>query len=120
MKTNHITIIIIFAFIVFLSTSCMENAKIQVQNKVHNVKLEKISWDDYNLYQTLIPGQISDECTISDYDNEWPKKGKLKFYMVSDDKSVYLETQASYELGHDETLVIVISDTTKVVNPLLE
>ena len=106
-------------FIAFLTTSCYESGKIKVVNKVHNVKLENISWGDVSVYKYLLPGESSDEIEITDKKKNFPMINQLEFYMVSNGRRVFLKTKAEYSLDYDETLEIVISDTTKLLNPML-
>lgn len=115
MKT--LTILIVSCF---LLTSCMEEGKIKVQNKVHNTKLENISFGDVSVYYSLLPGETSTEVTVSDYKESFPKINQLEFYMVSNGNKVYLKTKNKYILDYGETLLITISDTTEVINPLIE
>ncbi len=96
---------------------CTETATIKVQNLVHNATLESINYGDYALAYTLIPGKTSDERTISDYPEYWPKNEKIEFYMVRDGNMVYLKTTASYLLNPGDELFIVIADTTEVESP---
>ena len=105
---------------IFALSSCMEKGKVIVQNKVHNVRLENISFGDYQVGYSLLPGEESDEYEIRDYKRSFPMIHSLEFYMVGDGNRVYLKTKSSYELNESETLVIIISDTTEVINPLQE
>lgn len=103
-----------------LITSCMEDGKIKVQNNVHNVKLESINFEKISVCYSLLPGQSSDPVKVTDHKESFPKISQLEFYMVSNGNRVYLKTKNKYKLDYGETLLIVISDTTKVINPLLE
>lgn len=98
--------------------SCMENGKIQIQNKVHNSKLENISFGDVSVYYSLLPGETSTVVTVKDKKESFPKINQLEFYMVSNGNKVYLKTKSTYELNSGETLLITILDTTAVINPL--
>lgn len=112
--------IIILGLITLVFSSCMEEGKVQVQNKVHNVTLESINYGDIPISYSLLPGEKSEEVTVSDYRESFPMTHKLDFYMVGSGNRVYLKTKESYELNYDETLLIVITDSTEVENPMIE
>lgn len=109
---------IILVIITILLTSCLEEAKIIVQNKVHNAKLESVSFSGYTVASSLITGESS-ECKISEERKDFPKSDKIRFYMVANGNRVYLETKQIFNLDIDETITVVISDTTQVVNPYM-
>ncbi|NOU45472.1 MAG: hypothetical protein HOO86_00235 [Bacteroidales bacterium] len=109
--------IIIFGIVALLLTSCMEKGYVKVCNKVHNAKLESVSWGDFSLSGSLLPGETSEEETIKDYKESFPFSSQLEFYMVADGNRVYLKTKVSYTLDIDDHLVIEINDTTEVINP---
>ena len=105
----------------FLLVSCDdETGKIKIQNKVHNTKLDNISFGNFSIYYSLLPGETSTEVTITDKKESFPKINQLEFYMESNGNKVYLKTKNKYKLDSGETLLITISDTTEVINPLLE
>ena len=111
---------IIFLFAIVGIYSCgYDKGNIKVQNNVHNVKLESISWGDYSITYSLITGEESNEVTIEDKKGTFPKMNDLNFYMVSGDKRVFLKTKEKYILNADQNLTIVISDSTEVLNPSL-
>ena len=117
MKTK----IILMAFLVALiATSCTEKGTVIVTNKVSNAKIESISFNDYAIYGTLLPGQSSDKLEIKELKDKFPFTGQIKFYMSSGGNKVYLKTKQSFQLDYDQDLVIVISDSTEVINPALE
>lgn len=98
--------------------SCEEDAQITIQNKVHNATLMQISWDDYAISSTLLPGQKSKECNVVGRKEDFPKSSIVKFYMIRGENQVYLETKYPFTLDAGQNLLIVISDTASVVNPL--
>lgn len=107
-----------FLVLTMLCFSCTnDTATLKVQNKVHNVRLESINWGEYPIAYSLITGETSEEYVIEDKAGTFPKINKLKFLMVGNGKQVYLETKAYYQLDADQTLTIVVSDTTAVTNP---
>ena len=108
-----------FIFFAISLYSCTERGYIKVQNKVHNARLENISWGDYSVGNSLLTGEDSGEQTIADSKESFPKMAEVSFYMVNAGKRVYLKTKAKYSLDIDEHLSIVISDTTAVLNPSL-
>lgn len=111
--------ILILALVLSGMTSCMEKGKFEVQNRVHNVQLENISWGDYSVNENLLPGEKSGTVEVLDYKNSFPKEHYLEFYMVGGGNRVYLRTKEKYELDYDNTITIVISDSTEVINPIL-
>jgi hypothetical protein len=104
----------------FLITSCMEDGRIKVQNKVHNARLDNISFGKVSIYYSLLPGQTSDEVIVSLKKEAFPVLRQLEFYMENDGNKVYLKTKNKYRLDYGETLLITISDSTEVINPLLQ
>ncbi|MBB4037052.1 hypothetical protein GGR21_002966 [Dysgonomonas hofstadii] len=118
MKIQYI--ILLCAILGFVSTSCDNNARVSVTNKVSNVRLENISYGDISLGSSkLIFGETTGERTISDrWDGiKFPMNEKVQFYMVSGDNRVLLITKESYKLDEDQHLNIVIDDDTDVINP---
>jgi hypothetical protein len=103
----------------FLFLSCTNEAKVQVTNKVHNVRLDDISFSKLQVGSDLLPGE-STEITITDKyeDISFPLIAPLEFYMVKGDKRVYLKTKEYFKVDKDETLQIVINDNTELVNPM--
>jgi hypothetical protein len=104
----------------FFITSCMDSGEIKIQNKVHNTKLENISFGDISVYSSLLPGESSPPVKVTDEKDLFPKINQLEFYMVSNGNRVYLKTKSNYQLNSGETLLITISDSTEVINPLME
>ena len=103
---------------VLLLSSCYDKANITVQNKVHNATLTQIKWDNYSLGYSLLPGE-SKENVISDQKGKFPKRSVVKFYMKRGDNQVYLETKYAFTVYGGDNLLIVIADTTQVINPAL-
>jgi hypothetical protein len=106
----------ILPFLLLALASCQEEATITIQNNVSNATLEGVSWDDYFITNTLLPGEKSTR-TISDDKSKFPKKSVVKFYMKRSGNKVYLETKQTFSLDKKENIHIVISDTTQVINP---
>lgn len=104
----------------FWITSCMDSGEIKVQNKVHNTKLENISFGDVSVYSSLLPGETSTGVKVTDKKDSFPQIHQLEFYMVSNGNRVYLKTKKNYQLEAGRTLLITISDSTEVINPLIE
>ena len=103
-----------------LVTSCYKQGKIKVENRVHNSKLDNISFGNVSVYSSLLPGQTSDEVMVKDKKESFPLIRQLEFYMEANGNMVYLKTKYSYTLNSDETLLITISDTTELINPLIK
>lgn len=112
--------IIILGVITLLNMSCLRKGEIEVQNDVRNVRLENINWGDVPITYSLLPGEKSKKVTIEDYKESFPKYNQLEFYMISGSNTVYLKTKNTYELDYDETLSIIITDSTEVINPMLQ
>ena len=112
-------IILPFLLLVLTLSSCYDKAKITIQNKVHNATLEQVSWDKYSVARSLLPGEGSTITVYEQSNYRFPKKSVVKFYMKREGNQVYLETKYSFILDADDNLLIVISDTTQVVNPAL-
>jgi len=112
-------IILPFLLLVLTLSSCYEEAKITIQNKVHNATLEQVSWDKHSIAGYLLPGEGNTVTIREESKNSFPKKSVVKFYMKREGNQVYLETKYSFILNADDNLLIVISDTTQVVNPTM-
>jgi hypothetical protein len=109
-------IVLLFGLIA-LSSCDEKEADIRIQNLVHNASLERLSYSDWSITYSLIPGETSSRYTIYDEESEWPKMSQIEFYMVRNSQMVYLKTKASYNLNIDDDLLIVIGDTTEVISP---
>jgi hypothetical protein len=123
MKNHKQWRITLVAVIVFMlgATSCKnETGTIQIQSKVHNVTLTQVSWGNTKVVSSLRPGETSDKLEIEDKRDTWPKTYQVEFNMTSNGNVVYLKTKAKYTLDYDQDLLIVISDTTSVYNPMFE
>jgi hypothetical protein len=118
---NKIGFIIFFG--VFL-TSCQDKSTIQVQNMLPKAIISNIEWGGLPISSKIMPGQTSTKITLyedeSYYDIKLPESNPVKFYIDLNGDKVYVQTKTSYRLGTNDDLVIVIEDTTKVFNPLLE
>ena len=104
---------------VIILSSCYDKANISIQNKVHNATLEQVSWDNHSVASSLLPGEGNTITVHEGYEYHFPRKSVVKFYMKRGDKQVYLETKYAFTLDVDDNLLIVISDTTQVINPAL-
>ena len=111
--------IILFCITLILLSSCNDKAKIAVQNKLRNVSLEQVSWDGYSIANSLLPGETSKTYKVVDFKSDFPKRAVVKFYMKRGDNQVYLETKYIFTLDVDDNLLVVISDTTQVINPAI-
>lgn len=99
--------------------SCDEEeyeAKLTIENDVSGTTITQIYFGDFNVGYQLLPGQKNIQ-KLYGYAEEWPKTGNVFFVMQANQKQVYLQTRASYTLNPNDDLLIVISDTTAVVNP---
>ncbi|MEA2043068.1 MAG: hypothetical protein U9N85_11025 [Bacteroidota bacterium] len=112
--------LIIFTIPFFVSCEKEVEGVVKVQNKVHNVRLEQIRWNDRQISYSLLPGETSDQVIFTDYKEFFPKTEVLEFYMTANNKRVYLKTRESYTLNAGGELNIIISDDTEVLNPITE
>lgn len=121
MTMNKIGFIIFFSVIL---TSCQDKSTIQVQNMLPKAIISNVEWGGLPISSKIMPGQTSTKITIyedeSYYDINLPESNPVKFYIDLNGDKVYVQTKTSYRLGTNDDLVIVIEDTTKVFNPLLE
>ncbi len=115
-----IRIILLSVMVALLTVSCTERGTLVVKNKLSNVKLESISFGDFAVYGSLLPGETSEELVIKEFEDAFPFRNQLEFYMTSGSNTVYLKTAETFELDYDQDLVIEINDSTVVINPALE
>lgn len=113
---------ILFLLLVSITfISCQDKtATIQVKNMLPKAILENIYWGDKYIASQLGPGQSSQVIHISGYQMELPASKPVKFYLNLNGDKVYLETKKSYNVDLEEEVIILIMDTTQVINPLLE
>ncbi len=111
-----------FVFILFLISCEEKKAHVQLTNKVHNVRLENISYGKIRISSYLLPGESSEKIEISEEDDNisFPFEAQIEFYMLKGDKRVYLKTKNSYKIDEDQELLIEINDNTEVINPMDE
>jgi len=107
-------IILPFLFLIMTLSSCMDKATITIQNNRSNDTLERVSWDTYFISRTLLPGEKSTH-TISDIETEFPKEARVKFYMKRDGYRAHFETRYRFILDIDDNLLIIITDTTRLI-----
>jgi len=113
--------IIFFLFASILLSGCYNEAKVQVTNKVHNVRLDNISFSKIPIGSYLLTGETAETILSDKYkDVSFPISSQLDFYMVKGDKRVYLRTKDYYRVDKDETLAVVITDDTELINPMKE
>jgi hypothetical protein len=108
--------LIAFIWMAFVLQSCYKPGKIQIQNKISKVEITDVKWGDVYIATELLPGESSTK-TIEEYEEKLPKKFKVSFKMVTNNKSIYLETEEEYLLNEDEEKLITLDDATKVKNP---
>jgi hypothetical protein len=116
MKTQVTVLLCAGAFLFF---SCVDKAKVQVTNNVHNVRLDNISYSGVAIDSYLLPGETTEREISDPYDDiSFPVFAPLEFYMVKGDKRVFLKTKQSFKVNKDETLKIFINDSTELINPM--
>jgi hypothetical protein len=115
---------IIFIISALTLISCQDKSTIQVKNMLSKAIIKNVEWGELPISSQLLPGETSSKITIyeddSYYDIKLPESNPLKFYIYINGDLVYVQTKMSYKLGKEDHLLIVIDDTTKVFNPLLE
>ncbi|MDR3366091.1 MAG: hypothetical protein LBO71_03890 [Prevotellaceae bacterium] len=101
-----------------LAAACFDEASIRVTNKVHNVMLDNIQFDQIGIASGLLTGETTSKLTISEHTAgvNFPITAQVQFYMVQGDRRVFLKTEDVYTLDVDDNLTIVIDDSTAVVN----
>ena len=114
---------IILLFLVGALAGCEDPSSIKVQNNLPNAIMRNVEWGGIPLSGQLLPGEESARVKIYEdgyYDIDLPEKHPLKFYIEVNGDKVYLQTRRIFELKKEEDIFIEISDTTQVINPLLE
>lgn len=110
--------------LVILMSCNNKPSSIKVQNNLSGATMQNVEWGGVPLATSLMPGEVSSKIKIRDdysyYDIDLPEKHQLKFYIDVKGDKVYLETKESFNLGVEDDIIIVISDSTEVYNPLLE
>lgn len=117
--TKKLTIFLSLALLI----ACNDPSYIRIENKLANSTMQNIEWGGVPLASQLLPGETSTKISIYDdgyYEIDLPKSYPLKFYLNVNGDIVYLETTYSFRLGEESELTIVITDTTKVLNPLMD
>lgn len=109
--------LVIFIATVFVLQSCYKSGEIQVQNNISNVVIEDVYWGDNYLSSELMPGEKSSVNIINKYEEELPSSNTITFKMTANNSSIYLQTVEKFTLNQDEKILIVLEDSTKVVNP---
>ena len=108
-----------FLLLLFLFSACEEKAKIQVMNRVHNVRLDNVSFSGVHVGTYLLPGETAESIVTDKYEDiSFPVRAQLEFYMVKGDKKVYLKTKDYFTVDKDQTLKIEVSDDTELVSPM--
>jgi hypothetical protein len=114
---------IIFAFVVLLTSCGEKESRICVQNMLSKALIKNVEWGGIPVSSQILPGQTSRTIIVYEkeryYDIKLPASKPVKFYISLNGDLVYLQTKASYRLNLNEELVIPITDTTQVFNPLL-
>lgn len=105
---------------------CQESpGRISVQNSIRGAIIKDVRWGDIFLTEDLLPGEKSQSITVYDagdagYGVNLPAAFPIGFYMEVQGDRIYLQTRERYELDMDKVVDIVLSDSTAVVNPLLD
>lgn len=105
---------------------CAEKpGKISVQNSIRGVVISDVRWGDIFITDQLLPGEASNSITVYDagddsYGVNLPTAYPIRFYMEVQGDRIYLETRESYKLDVEEDIDVILYDSTRVFNPLLE
>lgn len=117
MKYLNITLLVVFLLVL---PSCHEDkGTVRITNNIKNVRLDNVSYGKALISHQLLPGETK-EYTLYDYMSgvSFPMTEQVQFYMVKGDTKVYLHTKEPYKLSDGQTLEIVLTDDTEVVNPM--
>ena len=102
---------------VILIQSCNnDHGKICVRNSVSSATLENVVWGNFMLANNLLPGESSIKLTLYNSDEKLPTTHRISFTMSANGSKVYLETEKLYSLQNGDDLLIIIDDSTKVIN----
>ncbi len=114
MKLN----ILLSLFACILFSSCENKATLEVQNNFSNVMLSNVGYSGATVASSLLPGASASR-EFSDYNNDhnFPITSYIEFNMSAKGTTIYLRTEQSYTLDKDMNLLIVLSDSTRVINP---
>jgi len=97
-------------------TSCNKTSDVKVLNAIDNVEIQSIYWGDIFISSSLLPGQTSSSVTIEKSDKKLPASERLRFVMVANGKTVYLETEEMFHIEEEEDITLTLDDDTKVSN----
>ena len=103
--------------------ACKDPSSIKVENSLSGAIIRNAEWGGVPIASQLLPGKTSTKINIynnSYYDIDLPDRYPIEFYIDVDGDMIYLETKERFRLGVEENILIEISDTTEVINPLLE
>lgn len=113
---------IIYCIVVMLLLAACDDweSDIQIVNNLPGAVIRNVQWGTIPMSRELLPGQSSTRITIAKYSYyKLPATARVQFYIEVDGETVYVETREKFFLGKDDSLLIEISDTTKVINRLL-
>ena len=68
---NNFYLIIVSALFIF--TACEKEGRVNVENKIHNAKLESVSWYNRQISYSLLTGENSGDVTFRDDEDNFPK-----------------------------------------------
>lgn len=94
--------------------ACTSEATITVKNEVHNVRLDQVRFGSIYVGSYLLTNQ-SKSAKYEDQSKEFPLTHQLEFVMIGSNGRSYLRTSEYYQLEENETLEIVISDSTVLI-----
>ena len=111
------TFLLLWAVIVCLATSCNPPGELQVKNDISRATMVDVQWGPIYLATELLPGETSPLRVIENFDEELPASRPITFTLNANGQSIFLETEASFRLDEDQTLLIEINDETEVRAP---
>lgn len=103
--------------------ACETPGELKVKNAIRGAVIKDVRWGDVFLEDRLLPGETSRTAVIydrPDYGVDLPATLPVKFYMEVNGDLLYLQTREEFPLDEDESVEIVLDDSTPVFNPVLE
>ncbi len=114
MKSVKYILIIVITVIL---QSCYQEAEVQVQNNISNIKIVQVEWGNVYIASELLPGETSTKAIIRKDEAKLPESNRVSFKMKTENQTIYLETEEAYMIEQGDDVLIILSDSTKVHNP---
>ncbi|MGB0167023.1 MAG: hypothetical protein ACPF8V_09235 [Luteibaculum sp.] len=102
------------AILALIICSCYKPGKIEVVNNIDRVEIRDVKWGEIRVASSLFPGEKSKKLEIDKSTDRLPSTYNVSFVMSANGRSIFLTTEATYDLDQDETLTIILDDDTPV------